>query len=357
MKSIRLKEMKIGRFTIKYPIIQGGMGVGISLGNLAGSVAQNGGVGVISMVDIGYREQDFYTNTIEANRRAFRKELQKARELANGSGIIAVNIMRAITDFEEHVKIAVEEKIDAIIVGAGLPLNLPELVKGSDVMIAPIVSSARALRLLITKWKNNYQRLPDFVVVEGPRAGGHLGFAKEEIEDEKFSIQNITKQVFEYLKTNENILGRIPFFSAGGINNPDEVKEIIEIGADGVQVATPFILTNECDASDAYKKVIQQSKKEDIRLIKSPVGLIGRAVNTPFLQRVDLGRIAPVKCINCIQSCIPKTTIYCISDALINAVNGDYENGLFFCGAKGGNGKDIRSVKEVMEELVSELKA
>jgi len=356
VKSIKLKEMKIGKFSLKYPIIQGGMGIGISLGNLAGSVAREGGVGVISMVDIGYEEKDFYTNTIEANKRAFRKELQKAREIAKGSGIIAVNIMRAINNFEEYVKVAAEEKIDAIIVGAGLPINLPELVKGSDVMIAPIVSSARALRLIITKWKNSYQRLPDFIVVEGPRAGGHLGFSKEEVEDEQFSIQNITKQVFEYLKSNESIIGKIPFFSAGGINSPEDVNEIISLGADGVQAATPFILTNECDASDGYKKVIQQSTKDDLRIMKSPVGLIGRAVNTPFLQKISLGRIAPTRCIDCIQACNPKTTIYCITEALINAVRGDYENGLFFCGANAGNGKEIKSVKEVIEELVSKLK-
>lgn len=355
MKNIKLKEMKIGRFNLKYPIIQGGMGIGVSLGNLAGSVAKNGAVGVISMVDIGYKEQDFYTNSIEANKRAFKKELEKARNISQGNGIVAVNIMRAINNFEEYVKIAVEEKIDAIIVGAGLPINLPELVQDKNILIAPIVSSARALRLIITKWKNSYQRLPDFIVVEGPKAGGHLGFSKEEIEDEKFSIENITKQISNYLESNQSIIGKIPFFSAGGINTAEKLSKIIELGANGAQIATPFILTDECDASLEYKKVIQQSTKEDLRIMKSPVGLPGRAINTPFLQKISLGRIAPQRCINCISACNPKDTLYCITEALISAVKGDYENGLFFCGANGGNKTPIKSVKQVIEELTQGL--
>lgn len=351
MKNTRLKNLKIGKFNLKYPIIQGGMGIGISLGNLAGAVAQNGGVGVISIVDIGYKEEDFYTNCIEANKRAFKKELQKARQISKGNGIIAVNIMRAVNNFEEYVKYAVGEKIDAIIVGAGLPLNLPEFVRGSDVMIAPIVSSLRALRLIITRWKNNYGKFPDFIVVEGTKAGGHLGFSKDEIDDEKFSIENITVQIANYLKSNQDMIGKIPFFSAGGIDSPKKIREIINFGANGVQIATPFILTDECDASSEYKKVIQNSSKEDLRIIKSPVGLLGRAVNTPFLKKINEGRISPKKCINCISSCNPKETLYCITEALISAVKGDYENGLFFCGANGGNKKKITSVKEVLEEL------
>lgn len=343
--------IKIGNFNLKCPIIQGGMGVGISLGNLAGTVAQNGGMGVISMADIGYREDDFNKNPLEAVRRAFKKELENARKLAKNNGIIAVNIMRVLTDFEYFVKMAVEEKIDAIIVGAGLPIDLPELVKGSDVLIAPVVSSVRALKLILKKWKLSYQRTPDFIVVEGPKAGGHLGFGLEEIEDEKFSIQNITKEISQFLDK-ENLKDKIPFFSAGGINTKQKLDEIISLGASGAQIATPFILTEECDASLEYKKVIQNAREEDVQIIKSPVGMPGRAVKSPLLERIKSGRIAPSRCIDCISSCNPKDTLYCITDALISAVKGDYENGLFFCGANGGNGKPIRKVKDVIEELI-----
>lgn len=344
--------IKIGNFSLQHPIIQGGMGVGISLGNLAGTVAKNGAMGVISMADVGYLEDDFNKNPMQANKRGFKKEVEKARNLAQSNGIIAVNIMRALSNFEEYVKMAVEEKIDAIIVGAGMPLNLPELVKGSGALIAPIVSSVRALKLILKKWKNNYHRLPDFIVLEGPKAGGHLGFSRQEIDDDSFKIENLTKQVSDFLNSDEDLEDKIPFFSAGGIDTKEKIDEIIDLGASGVQIATPFILTDECDASLEYKKVIQKATKDDIKIIQSPVGLPGRAVKTPLLERLTLGRIAPKRCIDCISHCNPKDTLYCITDALISAVKGDYENGLFFCGANGGNNKAIRSVKELIEELV-----
>ena len=294
---MKSQGIKIGNFSLKHPIIQGGMGVGISLGNLAGTVAKNGAIGVISMADVGYLEDDFKKNPMEANRRGFKKEVEKARSIAQNNGIVAVNIMRALSNFEEYVKMAVEEKVDSIIVGAGMPLNLPELVKGSGILIAPIVSSARALKLILKKWINSYQRLPDFIVLEGPKAGGHLGFSKEEIQDSNFKIENLTKQVSDFLNSYEELKGKIPFFSAGGID-----------------------------------------------------------VKTPLLERLNLGRIAPKMCIDCISHCNPKNTLYCITDALISAVKGDYENGLFFCGANGGNNKPISSVKELIEELVYDKK-
>ena len=353
---MKSQGIKIGNFSLKHPIIQGGMGVGISLGNLAGTVAKNGAIGVISMADVGYLEDDFKKNPMEANRRGFKKEVEKARSIAQNNGIVAVNIMRALSNFEEYVKMAVEEKVDSIIVGAGMPLNLPELVKGSGILIAPIVSSARALKLILKKWINSYQRLPDFIVLEGPKAGGHLGFSKEEIQDSNFKIENLTKQVSDFLNSYEELKGKIPFFSAGGIDSKEKIDEIIKLGADGVQIATPFILTDECDASLEYKKVIQKATREDITIIQSPVGLPGRAVKTPLLERLNLGRIAPKMCIDCISHCNPKNTLYCITDALISAVKGDYENGLFFCGANGGNNKPISSVKELIEELVYDKK-
>lgn len=347
MKNLKLS---IGKFHLDYPVIQGGMGVGISLGNLAGNVAKNGAIGVISIVDIGYREDDFYTNTFGANKRAFKKELLKAKKIANGNGIIAVNIMKALNNFEDYVKMAVEEKVDAIIVGAGLPTNLPEFVKNTDIMIAPIISSVRALKLIIKKWSISYNKIPDFIIVEGPDAGGHLGFDKNELSQEKNKIENLTKEIYDFLQN--NIKNKIPFFSAGGIDTHEKFENILKNGATGVQIATPFILTNECDATLEYKKIIQNSTKEDLQIVKSPVGLWGRAIHTPLIDKINISRIQPTKCINCISTCNPKQTLYCISDALINAVKGNYENGLFFCGANAGQKKDITTVKNVLDTIV-----
>ena len=346
---------KIGNKQLKYPIIQGGMGVGVSLGKLAGTVAREGCMGIISMVNIGYKENDFYKNTMEANQRALSKELAKARKISDGKGIIGVNIMAALTDFSELVKCAVKEKVDAIIVGAGLPTNLPQLVDTRDVLIAPIVSSKKALDLLIRTWKKKYDRLPDFVVLEGSKAGGHLGFKPEQIDNEEFSLENLTKSISEYLKeVQEKYNFSIPLFVGGSVFGNEDFKKYRALGATGVQVGTRFIATEECDASDGFKEMIIDSTPDDIEVFISPVGMPGRGIRNSFIERVKRERVPTTACVRCVKRCIPSETPYCISDALINAAKGDKENGLFFCGSYVDKINSIKTVKEVIKDIVGD---
>lgn len=347
-----MKGMKIGKFNLDVPIVQGGMGVGVSLGRLAGSVAKEGGVGTISSVGIGYREPDFYKNVLEANKRAFAKELEKAREISGGKGMITANIMQAITDFDEMVRFVASTGVDGIVVGAGLPLTLPSLVEGTDTLIAPIVSGKRALDLICRTWTKRYNRLPDYVVIEGSRAGGHLGFKQEEIENPK-PLKEILAEIVEY----KNEKGyTFPLIVGGSVINSTEVKEMLEAGADGVQLGTRFIATYEADVSDEFKNQIINSTADDVRMIFSPVGMPARAVWTPLLDNVEkYGRIKPKRCINCLVPCDPKTTKYCISEALINSAKGNMEEGLVFSGENVDKVNELKSVKEVIDDLTKEL--
>jgi len=339
-------------------IIQGGMGVGVSLGNLAGNVAKCGGMGVISSVNAGFRETDFNVNAKEANARAFREEIKKAKKIADGQGLIAVNIMVATNFYEEMVQIAVEEKVDAIISGAGLPLDLPIYTKGTNTLAAPIISSGKAAALMCKAWEKRYGIVPDFLVLEGALAGGHLGFKMEDLEENKVeSLDEILPQVLEAIAPYEELKGRkIPVFVAGGIFTGKEIAHFVEMGASGVQIATRFIATIECDASIGYKEAMLVAKEEDIVLVKSPVGMPGRAINSPLVKNLFRGETFPPKTCNiCLKVCPKKNqTIYCISQALIDAVNGNWETGLFFCGANVGKVKTIVSVKELMDELLEE---
>jgi NAD(P)H-dependent flavin oxidoreductase YrpB (nitropropane dioxygenase family) len=342
---------------LSVPIIQGGMGIGVSLGNLAGSVANYGGMGVISSVNVGYREKDFETNSKEANSRAFRKEIRKARKLSNGKGKVAVNIMVATSLYEEMIKIAVEEKVDAIISGAGLPMNLPVFTKGTKTLAAPIVSSGKAAMLLCKIWDKRYNTIPDFLVIEGFQAGGHLGFKREDLENG--TAKNLEKLLVEVLEAivpyEEKYKRKIPAFVAGGVYDGKDMAHFMSLGASGVQIATRFIATKECDASQGYKQVMVNAKEKDIVLVKSPVGMPGRAVRSPLIEQIEQGIKFPAKfCNNCIKVCEKGEKIpYCISKALIDAVNGVWETGLFFCGTNAFKIKEICSVKEVMDEIMN----
>lgn len=345
-------QLKIGDFQIEVPVIQGGMGVGVSLGGLAGSVAREGAMGTISMVNIGYRETDFYKNRVEANLRAFKKELEKARTIAKGKGIIATNIMAALTDYKELVKGAVKEKVDAIVVGAGLPLNLPELVGTKEILIAPIISSARGLSVIVRNWMRKYDRTPDFVVLEGKNAGGHLGFSKDEIENPNVELESLTRDVVKYLEDLKLTIGRrIPLFVGGSFFDGNDLKMVRSWGADGIQIGTRFIATEECDVSREFKEVVVNAKEGDITLLHSPVGMPARAINTPLIENIKKGRIPSKRCINCLKPCDPKTTEFCISDALIASANGDIENGLFFSGSLAPRIKEITTVKKIFDEI------
>ncbi|WP_300082668.1 nitronate monooxygenase family protein [uncultured Thomasclavelia sp.] len=349
-----MKSVCIGDMKLEVPIIQGGMGVGISLGNLAGHVAKNGGMGVISTAHPGYRAEDFEKNPTEVNKRELAKEIQKAKEIAKGKGMVAINAMVAITDYAQMVEVAIKNKIDAIISGAGLPMNLPGFVKGTKVKIAPIVSSGKAARLICKTWDRRYHVAPDFVIIEGSEAGGHLGFHKEDVLNKTTAkLADIFKEVKETLQPFvEKYQKEIPIFVAGGVYDADDIKQFMDLGADGVQMATRFICTEECDADIKYKEAFINAKKEDIEIVKSPVGMPGRAIMTKLTERLKNDERIPVKrCYNCLVPCDVKTTPYCISSALINAAKGNLDEGLVFSGSNGYRNDKIVTVKELMDEL------
>lgn len=346
------KSLKIGDLEVKIPVVQGGMGVGISLSGLAGNVSACGGLGVISTAQIGWREPDFYEKPFEANFRAIEKEIKKARELAKG-GVLGVNIMVATQRYEEYVKSAVKAGIDIVISGAGLPIDLPKYVEGSKTKIAPIVSSLKSLTVICRMWERKYQTAPDLVVIEGPKAGGHLGFSREELEtvtDEAYDdvIVSIVEKVKEY---SEKFSKKIPVVVAGGIYERKDMEHVMKLGADGVQMGTRFVTTKECDADEAYKQSYIKAKKEDIKIVQSPVGMPGRAILNPFLEKVKTEKCKIKHCYQCIVTCDKKTIPYCITEALVNAAEGRVDEGLLFCGENAYRADKIETVAEIMEEF------
>ncbi|MBX6422604.1 nitronate monooxygenase family protein [Thermosulfurimonas sp. F29] len=349
--------LRIGDLTARVPIVQGGMGVGISLAGLASAVAREGAVGVISAALVGFYEgeAEFFRNPTEANIRGLKRQIRLAREKAPG-GIIGVNIMVALTDFEPLCRAACEAGADIIFAGAGLPLNLPELrPEGSSTRLAPIVSSARAAKLVAQRWWSKYGYVPDAVVVEGPMAGGHLGFSPEKLEAEESRLEVLVPRVIEAMKPFEDKAGRaIPVIAAGGIyTGRDIYRYLHEIGAAGVQMGTRFVATHECNASPAFKEAFVRARKEDLTIIKSPVGLPGRALKGTFLKRVEAGEKRPYRCIyHCLRTCDYRKSPYCIAAALINAQRGNLEAGFVFAGANAWRVDRIVSVRELIEELI-----
>ena len=352
---INIKELKIGDKIAKLPIIQGGMGVGISRSSLAGAVAKEGGIGIISTAQIGFDEPGFEKDSAKCNAISIRKHILRAKEIADGNGLVGVNIMVALKHYKEHVREAVAAGADVIICGAGLPTTLPDLVpEDSGTKIAPIVSSKRTTNLILRKWASKYNRTADFIVVEGPKAGGHLGFSNEQLDTlTSDAYDNEIKEIIECKKEyEEKYFKKIPVIVAGGIFDKHDIEHAISLGADGVQIASRFVATKECDASTAYKKAYVNATENDIKIIKSPVGMPGRALNNTFVKNTAKGNIPIKKCYNCISKCNPADTPYCITKALIDALNGDVDNGLVFCGANVGKINKIVSVHELMKELV-----
>lgn len=343
----------LGNKMAKYPIIQGGMGVGVSLHKLAGNVSKEGGIGVISTADIGYKEKDFNINPKEANLRAIGREIKKAREIAGDDKIIGVNIMVALKNYAEIVKECVKQKIDLIISGAGIPKELPEYVIGSNTKIAPIVSSLRCCQLIVKHWIKKYNYAPDMIVIEGPEAGGHLGFKREELdENSKPKLEDITVEIVDYMKEIEKEYNKkIPVIAAGGIWDKTDIDKFLNLGADGVQMATRFVTTYECDASDEFKNAYINSKKEDIKIINSPVGMPGRAIYNNFIKYTEENKSKIEKCYGCIKTCDISNTPYCITKALINSVKGNLDDGLIFCGSNVYRADKIVSVHDLMQEL------
>ncbi|SNX53905.1 nitronate monooxygenase family protein [Thermoanaerobacterium sp. RBIITD] len=358
MKNFYMKSLKIGNLTARLPIIQGGMGIGVSLNNLASAVANEGGIGVISAAGIGFNEPDFAVNYIEANIRALKKEIKKAREKTKG--IIGVNIMVALSNFTDMVKTAIDEGIDIIFSGAGLPLSLPKFLNGTtNTKIVPIVSSGRAANLIAKKWFQKYNYAPDAVVVEGPMAGGHLGYSPDEVSNPTYSLEKIVKNVIDEMKSYEDASGKaIPVIAAGGIYTGEDIYRFLSLGASGVQMATRFVATDECDASTEFKNAYINCEKDDIDIIKSPVGMPGRAIINQFLESVKAGEKKPYKCLyHCITPCDYKKSPYCIARALINAQKGFLKNGFAFAGANAFRIDKIISVKELIKTLINEYVA
>lgn len=352
-----MNGLEIGGLKARIPIIQGGMGIGISLSGLASAVANQGGIGVISAAGIGMLEPDFHSNYIESNMRALRKEIKKAREKTKG--ILGVNIMVAMSNFSDMVKTAIDEGIDIIFSGAGLPLKLPNFLNGlAKTKLVPIVSSGRAASIIAKRWIDKYNYVPDAIVVEGPMAGGHLGFKAEEINNPEYCLENIITNVIKEVKLLEDkFKKRIPVIAAGGIYTGGDIYRFLQLGASGVQMATRFVTTNECDASVEFKNSYITANEEDIGIIQSPVGMPGRAIINKFILDVRVGEKKPYKCpYHCIKTCNYKDSPYCITLALTNAKKGLLKNGFVFAGQNAYRAKEIISVKELIETIKKEYK-
>jgi nitronate monooxygenase len=350
-----MNSLKIGDLTARLPIIQGGMGVGISLSGLASAVANEGGVGVISCAGLGLIYRHTAKDYMEACIIGLKEEIKKAKE--KSSGIIGVNVMMALTNFGDMVKTAIAEKADVIFAGAGLPMDLPKYrTEGCTTKLVPIVSSARAAKIICEKWKTLYDYLPDLVVVEGPKAGGHLGFKSNQIEDPNFSIENLIPDVVrEVAIFEEKYNQEIPVIAAGGIYTGEDMYKIMQLGAKGVQIASRFVTTDECDADIKFKESYLQAVEGDVEIIQSPVGMPGRALKGEFLEKVKQGLTAPKSCpYNCLHTCDYKKVPYCIIVTLYNAYRGQMDKGYAFAGKNAYLADKIVSVKEVIDSLVSD---
>ena len=352
--------MKLGNRELALPLIQGGMGVGVSMGGLAGAVAAEGAMGTLSTADAGWNEPDFAAHPQQANLRALRREVQRAKRLAAGAGLVAVKAMVATRQYADSVRTALEAGADAIVSGAGLPLELPALAEGFEALLAPIVSGPRAAQLICRTWAKRYGRVPDFVVLEGCQAGGHLGFEEADLLSGRCTpLSRLIPEVLAALRPFEEKFGRaIPLFCAGGVATGAEMARCTRLGAAGAQLATRFIATEECDAGQGYKDVLLAARPEDLRIIHSPVGMPGRAVNSPLVQRLAAGmRQPPAHCSGCIKSCRPAETPFCITHALIEAVKGNWEEGLFFSGSRVDLVDRMRTVPDLIDELMKEWRA
>jgi nitronate monooxygenase len=331
------------------------MGVGISLSGLASAVAKEGGIGVIAAAMIGMSEPDIYTDFQAANIRALRREIRKAREATKG--ILGVNIMVALTNFADLVRTSIEEGVDIIFSGAGLPTDLPKYLKDqSQTKLAPIISSARAAKLLCKKWLSKFDYLPDAFVVEGPMAGGHLGFSPEQVNNPDFALEKLIPEVLDAVRLFEQEHNKtIPVIAAGGIYTGADIHKFLNMGAAGVQMGTRFVATHECDAHRDFKESYLSAEKDDLVLIKSPVGLPGRALRNKFLEDVSRGEKKPFKCpYHCVTTCNYKDSPYCIAFALVNAKKGKLKHGFAFAGSNAYRVNDIVSVKELIESLERE---
>lgn len=351
MRVSKLPSLHIGGLEVNPPIIQGGMGVRVSKANLAIAVANEGCVGVISTVGLGPFETSPGSKFVQVNEDALRWEIRKAKRMTDG--IVGVNVMVALSNYENLSRTAAEEGVDVITSGAGLPLNLPSLVDGISIKLIPIVSSARALSIICRKWKRQYDRLPDAVIVEGAKAGGHLGFSHQDAVDGTAPpLDGILLEVIEAARA---FGSPIPVIAAGGIFDGKDIARVLKLGASGVQMATRFVCTDECDVHENFKMAYVQATKEDVTIIKSPVGMPGRVLNNKFVERIKNGETIPFKCAyKCLKTCNPKTAPYCIAKVLVNAAEGKLDESFAFSGENAYRCTEIVPVKELVGELAEE---
>ena len=348
----RIPALKIGNLEISPPIIQGGMGVRVSRANLASAVANAGCAGIIASAGLGQFEDFPSSEAVKVNEEALRYEIRKAKSLT--SGVIGVNIMVALSDYDNLVKTAVEEDVDLIISGAGLPLNLPQYLNGKDIKLIPVVSSARTFQIICKRWKNRFNKLPDAVIVEGVKAGGHLGYSYEGIIDG--TAPTLEQTIEEIIKITDSFVPGIPVIAAGGIFDGDDIAHFLKLGASGVQMATRFVCTDECDAHDNFKQAYLNAKAEDITIIKSPVGLPGRVINNSFVEKIKQGKTMPFMCnYQCLKTCEPKKAPYCIAKVLANAASGELGESFAFAGSNAYKCNEIIPVKTLVEQLSEEL--
>ena len=354
-----MNNLRIGNLTARIPVVQGGMGVAISLSGLAAAVANEGGIGVISAVGIGMTEPDYIKNFRECNVRALRKEIRKARSLSNG--VIGVNIMLALTDYEDLIITAIQEKIDVIFMGAGLPMKIPTMIanaglSGHNTKLVPKVSSAKAAKIIFQYWANKFGFVPDGVVVEGPLAGGHLGFSKKDLSGNDITLAALVEETVSVLKPFEKQFSKdIPVIAGGGINSGKDMLEILQAGASAVKISTLFVPTYECDAAPEFKESYINCKKEDIVIIDSPVGLPGRVIRSDYVDQIMAGKAKPFKCPwHCLSTCNFTDAPFCIAQALFNAAQGKMDEGFVFAGAKAYMASSMRHVSEVMDSLINE---
>jgi NAD(P)H-dependent flavin oxidoreductase YrpB (nitropropane dioxygenase family) len=352
MSQQNIPTLQIGDLKICPPIIQGGMGVRVSGANLASAVANEGCAGIIASVGLGDFENVSAAKFVEVNNVGLRDVVRKAR--AQSNGVIGVNVMVVLSNYEELIKICVEESVDMIICGSGLPLDLPKLTEGSNIKLIPIVSSARAFNIIYKKWKQNYNKVPDAVILEGPMAGGHLGFSYADILNNTAKpLEVLVGELVEFIGTLEE---EIPVIAAGGIWDGADIAKFLKIGASGVQMATRFVCTDECDVHDDFKQAYISATEEDIAIINSPVGLPGRVIRNKFTKRVSMGETIPFRCPHhCLRSCDPRTAPYCIARVLGEASRGEMETAFAFAGANAYRCTEIIPVKKLVDQLKDEL--
>ncbi len=354
---MKIPELVIGTLTAAIPIVQGGMGVRVSRASLAAAVANQGGIGTISSIGLGDVD-DSKNRYEEVSREALIKEIRRAQSMT--SGHLAINIMGVLTNADDVVKTAVREGIKLIVFGAGLPTKLPKLVEDPSVNLIPIVSSARVTDLILRVWDRRYDRTADALVLEGPLAGGHLGFSEEQLANPaEYSLDKLLPEILECIKPYEDKhQKKIPVIAAGGVYNGADIARMLSLGAAGVQMGTRFVCTVECGVSPEFKQAYLDAREEDITIIKSPVGMPARAINNQFLKRLASDSEARVKCpYRCLTACKVETAKYCIAKVLLNSFFGDVDNGIIFCGQNAYRVDRIVSVEELIKELLAELAA